>query len=216
MDGYITHLKAMLVQAVVETFDQQYPVADFRDIHTSIEYPIEKQHYPGIWVDYDDTQPLRTAGVDHVETVVSSTTVSRYRRWKYAGYVSYTVVALTSLERDRLCDEMIKVIAFGGQNPTTQRFRDYVENNELIAANFNFDEIEMRGNAAVPGTPWGTDEIIYERTINIAVLGEFVSDAETGDLVPLSAIHVLEPDIYVDPAAVPPSIAVTDPSGGWI
>lgn len=213
---YLTHLKAMLVQALKETFDQEYPVADFRDIRCSIEYPLEPQDYPGIWVDYDDTKPLQTAGVDHLETKIEGSTISRYRRWKFAGYASYTIVALTSLERDRLFDEVVRVLAFGDRAAPTLRFRQYVENNELIAANFDFDQVETRGNAAVPGTPWGTDEIIYERTINMEVIGEFVSDAETGLLVPLSAIHVLEPDIYVGDQQPPPPETVSDPTGGWI
>ena len=40
--------------------------------------------------------------------------------------------------------------------------------------------------------------------------------AETGLLVPLSAIHVLEPDIYVGDQQPPPPETVSDPTGGWI
>jgi hypothetical protein len=214
--SYLSPLKALLVEAVLQTFDQTYPVAQFRDVHCSIEYPVEKQQYPGIWVDYDDTKPLQTAGVDHLETTVTGGTTSRYRRWKFAGYASYTIAALTSLERDRLYDEMVRVLAFGDRSPATLRFRSYIESNDLMAANFDFDQIETRGNAAVPGTPWGTDEIIYERTLTMEVVGEFVSDAETGLLVPLSAIHVLDPDVYFTDPEAPPPMQVSDPTGGWI
>lgn len=210
---YIVPLKAMLVTALKRTFDAEYPEPDFRNVHASMEYPVERAQYPGIWVDYDDTAPLQTAGVDHSEVSVVSTTTQRYLRWKYAGYVSYTVSALTSYERDRLYDELIRVLAFGRTLASTKQFRSYVENNDLIAANFNFDEIQSRGNAVVPGTPWGTDEIIYERTLNMDVVGEFVSDAETGLLVPLSAVLVLPPDVYLDPDEVP---APPDSEEGWI
>jgi hypothetical protein len=214
--SYLSPLKALLVEAVLQTFDGSYPVAAFRDVHCSIEYPVEPQQYPGIWVDYDDTKPLQTAGVDHSETTITGSTTSRYRRWKFAGYASYTIAALTSLERDDLFGEMVRVMAFGDTSPMTQRFRTYIESNDLIAANFDFDQVEVRGNAAVPGTPWGTDEIIYERTLSMEVVGEFVSDAETGLLVPLSMINILAPDVVLDPTEAPPSMQVSDPSGGWI
>lgn len=214
---YLSPLKGMLTQAIKETFDVSYPNPAFRDVHCSIEYPVEPQDYPGIWVDYDDTKPLQTAGVDHHEDVVvqpvgmTPGSTSRFLRWKFAGYVSYTVVALTSLERDDLAGELVRVLAFGRQAAATARFRQYIEDNELIACNFDFDQVEMRGNAAVPGTPWGTDEIVYERTLNMEVVGEFISDSITGLLVPLSRIQIDDP-VLVLPGETPPA-----PSGeGWV
>jgi len=198
---YLTRLKGMLVESLKTTFDADYVEPDFRNIHCSIEYPIEPQNYPGIWVDYEDTGPLQIAGIDHSETSEPdiNLAVNRYTRWKYAGYASYTVVALTSLERDRLFDEMIRVIAFGKESTETRVFRQLVESNDFIAANFDFDRIQPRGNAAAPGTPWGTDEIIYERTLNMEVIGEFVSDAITGQLVPLSAVVLTEAKVVIPP-----------------
>jgi hypothetical protein len=187
---YLAPLKTMLVEALKETFDERYPEEHFRGVHVSIEYPIEKMHYPGIWVDYDDMDKLRIAGVDHQEfdEVHDPAGFSPFTRWRFGGYVSYTVAALTSWERDRLYDELVTTFAFGRQNPERSRFRHYIENNDFIAANFDFDEIEPKGNVAAPGTPWGTDEIIYERTVNMEVIGEFVADNENGTLAPLSAI----------------------------
>jgi hypothetical protein len=198
---YLARLKTMLKEALSVTFDADYPEPDFRNINVSLEYPVRPQDYPGIWVDYEDTQPLRTAGVDHSE--VDLETSQRIRRWKFAGYATYTVVALTSLERDRLFDELVRVLAFGDTLTATRDFRSYIERNEFIAANFDFDEIEVRGNAAAPGTPWGSDEIIYERTLNMEVVGEVVSDSATGLLVPLSAIKLLPAALYFGENAVP-------------
>ena len=206
----------MLVEAFKVTFDADYPEAAFRGLPVSLEYPIQPADYPGIWVGYEDTQPLQVVGIGHTEIEVEGTTVSRYRRWKFAGYATYTISALSSLERDRLYDEVVKVLAFGLGIPAARQFRQYVESNPLIAANFDFDQIETRGEAAMPGTPWGTDEIIYERTLNMEVIGEFVSDAETGLLVALSRIQIDEPDIYYGsqepPAPEPPGALPTD----WI
>jgi hypothetical protein len=103
-----------------------------------------------------------------------------------------TFETLFAEERDRLFDEMVRVLAFGKESTETQEFRQRIEDNDFIAANFDFDRIQPRGNAAAPGTPWGTDEIIYERTLNTEVIGEFVSNPITGLLVPLSAIVIEE------------------------
>lgn len=193
VNGYLVHLKTMLVEAMKRVFDQEFPEEDFRDINVSIEYPTEPQHYPGIWVSYSDTQPLQIAGIDHHEFTPPTPEGYRRRftRWRFAGYASFTLVALTSLERDRLFDEVVRVLAFNREDSDTPEFRQYVENNEFIAANMDFDQVEVQGNSVAPGTPWGTDEMIYEVSINMEIIGEFVSDGTTGSLAPLRAIKVI-------------------------
>jgi hypothetical protein len=191
---YLTRLKALIVEAVKEQFDQDYPEADFRGIRTSIEYPVAEQEVPAIWVDYDDTSPLQIAGVHHREFTQPGPNGARrrYTRWKFAGTVSLTVVAMSSLERDRLYDELIRVVAFDSTTDQVGEFRAYIENNDLIGCNINFDTIAVRGNAAAPGTPWGTDEMMYERSIQLDIIGEFVSEGAGQALVPLREIRVFD------------------------
>lgn len=194
-NGYLTLLKTLNVQALKAVLNDTYPTADFRGVHVSIEYPVDKVNYPGIWVDYTDSGDLLVAGVDHKEYVQaiagdSSGGYEPYTRWKYSGYVSYTVAALTSTERDRLYDELVRIFAFGSLNPLLATFRNTIESNPFIAANMNFDKISPQGNAATPGTPWGTDEIIYERTINMEIIGEFISDNTAGTLAALSGFSL--------------------------
>lgn len=191
---YLVPLKTLIVEAVSEQFDQDYPEADFRSIHVSIEYPVQEQEVPSVWVDYDDTAPLQIAGIHHREFTEPGPQGERRRftRWKFAGTISITVVALSSLERDRLYDELIRVVAFDSTTDQVGEFRAYIENNDLIACNINFDTIAVRGNAAAPGTPWGTDEMMYERSIQLDILGEFTSEGASQTLVPLSEIRVYE------------------------
>jgi hypothetical protein len=190
---YIAPLKTLLVEAIQGTFDSVYPVAKFRNVHASLEYPVDSQDYPSLWVDYDDTQPLMRAGVAHLEDVspINGTTVAPFTRWRFQGYVSVTAVALTSLERDELFDEVVRVVAFGNEDSVIGRFKDRIANNDLIAANLQTDKIDVRGSAAAPGTPWGTDELMYERSLNLEIIGEFVPDPSTGTLIPLSRIEII-------------------------
>lgn len=184
--SYLRNLKATLVEALKHTFNGVYPDERLQDLHVSIEYPIEPQEYPGIWVDFEETE-LTTAGINHFEFDEED---RRFLRWKYAGAASYTIAALSSLERDRIYDEMVKVMAFGRSSESLGAFREYIEDNPHLAINFNFDDIEVHGTAATPGTPWGTDEIIYERTVVMQAIGEFTTDVNTGDLGILSKIII--------------------------
>lgn len=193
---YLRALKALAVDALVQTFGTpdvhapvDYPNPLFRNkLHISIEYPVEAQNYPGIWVDYEDQRPLEIAGIAHQEIDPEG---RPYTRWKYGGHISYTLVAFTSLERDSLYDELVRTIAFGAQDTATSNFRKTIENNDLIACNLDFDTLQPGGSAAAPGTPWGSDEIIYEKTVTQQAIGEFIVDPEnTQALIPLSKIDI--------------------------
>lgn len=189
---YISRVKALAIEALHAAFDDQYPVAEFRGLHCSLEYPVEKPDFPEIWVRYSDTGPLKQAGVAHVEDVHPTTDgrVPPYTRFKFEGSWEFVVVALSSLERDRIYDELIATIAWSGFDPLRGRFRSSLENNDLIDLTVRTDEIESTGESAEPGTPWQTDEIVYERTLAVDLIGDFVPDPQTGLIVPLSKIIV--------------------------
>lgn len=186
----MTRLKTVLTEAIKRTFDGNYIEPDFRNIHASIEFPQEKQQFPGIWVDYNPIGSLRRVGVGHIEygETGEGGTARPFTRWYFQGEASFTVAALTSLERDRLHDEVVRVMAFGEEASSTSDFRAYIESNEFLAVNFDFDEITVRGLAATLGTPWQTNDMIYEAEIAMECVGEFFSDAENVTLVPLSEI----------------------------
>lgn len=214
---FITHLKTALVEALKRTFDATYSEADFRNLRVSIEYPNERQDYPGIWVDFDVEGQLENMGVDHREYVVVNEAENSSRkvmRWRFQGYASFTIVALSSFERDRLFDEVVRIMAFGTESEVTAKFRNYIEDNEFLAMNFDFDQIGISGTSALPGTPWQTDEVIYEVTIRMECLGEFVSDAISGTLIALSKVvsyPYTEGETTFPAAAVAPVAAAGGP-----
>jgi hypothetical protein len=189
---YLAPLKTAVVEAFRATFNENYPNADFQNILVDIEYPMTQQSYPSLWVTYEDTDELTIASIGHVETTFDpeAQTYTQVNRWKFKGIVTVTAVALSSLERDRLYDEVVRTFAFGRQNEALSVFRDLVEENDLIAMNFNFDDLQPSGDAAAMGTPWQTDEMIYEKSVSIVVQGEFVGDPNTRALVPLSRVIV--------------------------
>lgn len=201
---YVTYVKTLGIEALKTVFDAQYPIAEFRGQHCSLEYPVEATSFPEIWLRYTDTGSLRQSGVAHVEDAdpVNGARVAPYTRWRFEGTFEFVVVALSSLERDRLYDELVATVAWSQTDSLRGRFRRYVEDNEFVACNVKWDEIESTGEDASPGTPWGTDEIVYERTLNLDLFGEFVPDPVTGTLIPLSKVLVTPTaDTSLDDAA---------------
>lgn len=206
---YMTRVKTVAVEAMKNTFDADYPVDQFKNLLVSIEFPEKEQNYPSIWVSFSPAGSLQTAGIAHFEIgdpADADGPDKRFTRWRFGGSLSFTGVALTSLEADLLFDEIVRVLAFGSERSETATFRSYLEDNEFIGMNANFDEIGQEGFGETPGTPWGTDEVIYERTATLTVIGEFVSNG-VGDLVTLEGI---EPFPYSDREEDPTS------PGGWL
>lgn len=207
---YLTKTKALAVKAVKETLDASYVEPDFRSVQVSLEYPDKSQSIPCIWVNFDPIGPLRPVGVGYSENVVlaGGPEMTQVTRWSYAGNITYTIVAMSSLERDRLFDEMVAVLGLGQFDSARSTFRTLMENDPLIAIQVNYDEVEQRGFSAAPGTPWGTADFMYECTLSVQATGEFVSAVGTNELLPISSIQVI-------PWAVP---LETDPmpDGTWI
>lgn len=187
---YLKETKTTLNKAMAVVFDDAHPV--FPKLLVSTEYPAQRQDYPSIWTDFEPEGELEQAGIGHVEMVEDVDGKQRATtRWRFGGYATYTCVALSSLERDRLFDEMVRVFAFTYQHPHTRRFREIIEDGERIGMTLGWGKIGQRGFAAVQGTPWDTDETIYEATIAIRCQGEFVVDPENAGLLLLSEIRTL-------------------------
>jgi hypothetical protein len=149
--------------------------------------------------------------VNHVEfiDVDEEFTSPPIVRWIFAGSAQFTVLALSSAQRDQLFDEVVKVIAFAKVNPSRSAFRTTIESGEYIGMDANWDNVTIMGMAETPGTPWGTDDYLYEATIALTVQGEFVSEAEGGNYVKLSRIDVYHNVVDLEPETTPPG------TGDW-
>lgn len=210
---YVSPLKGLVVEAANLTFNDEYPVVelttggeqvDLRGLRFGIEYPATELMYPSVWVTWEPQGPMKTAGIDHKEFVEVEGGFLEVRRWLFAGYVSFTIVALTSFERDLIYDELSKAMAFGQINPVWKAFRDRIEQDPYLDVQFDWDEIEQRGMPETPGTPWETMDVVYEATLAMECTGEFAMTAEGAILVPLNAIDV-----------VPRRVDEADPDPSW-
>jgi hypothetical protein len=189
---YLAEITTLLTTALQETFDNDYPVPEFRNLNISPEYPMKREQYPAIWVDFEPAGTLHSGGIGQILwTPPIDGLSSPYKIWMFQGHASYTAVALSSLERDRLFDELVKTLAFGGLDPAHSVYRKTIESNDLIATNIDFDNINQSNRSATSGTPWGTDDILYEITADVQCIGEFKSDPATAEFVILESVDFI-------------------------
>jgi hypothetical protein len=210
---FLVQLKTAITVALRQVFGPSYPVADFQNLPITIEFPYQEQQYPGVWVTWDPVGTISRGGIDNLmygppelTTDDNPNTLFRYR---FSGYSMYTIGALTSMQRDRLYDELVRVFLMSG-DPNVEGFRTYVEDNQYIMMNMDFDTISTRGMAENAGTPWGTNDFIYEATIAIETLGEFVSDEYFTSLVPLGQISTTTQGFDIEGTTLLPPIVGMD------
>lgn len=191
--GFLRVIKTGSVDALRQAFELSYPEQDSaggpQPVSVSIDYPVTQGAYPGVWVDFE-VSLLQIAGVDHTETLADGTIVTR---WRFQGYFVATIVALNSNECDSVYDQLVALTSYAAQSQHPSVFRDVVDANGLVITTWSYDTVEGRGQSAAPGTPWGTDEIIYERGLALRVIGEFVTGPGPGAktiLVPLREIII--------------------------
>jgi hypothetical protein len=210
--GYLVPTKTALMSSMKVLFGEDFPDPDYRGLLVSLEFPATKEAYPSIWVDFDPSARLETMGIDHREVYYDDDgTEVLVRRWRFGGTALFTIVALTSLERDALFDHVVSHLAFGPRSAEGSSLRAKIENNDLVALQPNFDSISIQGADASAGTPWGTDEFIYEITLRLALEGEFAVVEDTGALANLSKID-FQPRIFDEPLPLDPP---EPPAGTW-
>jgi hypothetical protein len=189
---FLVQLKTTITEALRQVFNVNYPVADFANLPITIEFPFQEQQYPGVWVTWDPVGNLSRAGIDNLfygpPDATTDDNPNVFYRYRFSGYSMYTVGALTSMQRDRLYDELVRVFLMSG-TPQVETFRQYVEDSPYIYSNMDFDNVSTRGMAENAGTPWGTNDFIYEATLAVETVGEFISDEFFTSLVPLGQIN---------------------------
>lgn len=218
---FLDATKATLVKGWRQTFDGSYPIKEFQDLHVSVQYPEDITNFPGLLVDLQITEPLISVAIDPREfepyedpDTLETSYLQPVRRWQFAGYAEFTIYSLSTIERDRLFDECIKVLAMGDVTSNRSRFRQLVEGDDAgdgyIGMHLQWDRITVTSIVDAAGTPWGTQDMVSEATLRVEMHGEFVSDRDTGTPVPLSGVAIF--DVAPGEVADPPG---NDDEDGW-
>lgn len=163
------------------------------DVTIDMEYPIAKESYPGIWVQFSFSE-ITQAGIGHeplIRRVLTEATEDTpeevnwepVREFQFKGRVTLTIVALTSLERDRLADAVITMLAFSRPpNPVltkptqdTRQFRQLITSlaeNPYVSMTVNHDQVIPGGQAMTTGVPWDEEIPGYEDSYSFDILGQ--------------------------------------------
>ena len=163
-------------------------------ITVDMEYPMVPEKYPGIWVQFSFTE-LNRAGIGmelmnkEVITPATDTTPEvvvwePLREFIFKGRATLTVVALTSLERDRLADGIITMLMFSRPpeqvitqaSQDTKQFRaadrlpgqkPYISMTPITTMlNCRADE------AMTTGVPWQADLMAYADSYSFDIEGQ--------------------------------------------
>lgn len=163
------------------------------NVTIDMEYPIEKENYPGIWVQFSFNEIVQ-AGIGH-EPLIRNVLVEGdedtpdqvnwepLREFQFKGRVTLTIVALTSLERDRLADAVVTMLAFSRPpqavltraSEDTKKFRQFITSlaeNPYVCISVNHDQIIPGGQAMTTGVPWDEEIPGYEDTYSFDILGQ--------------------------------------------
>lgn len=163
------------------------------DVTIDMEYPIEKESYPGVWVQFSFNEIVQ-AGIGHepmlrtVTAPASGNTPEQFkwepiREFQFKGRVTLTIVALTSLERDRIADAVITMLAFSRPpenvitkaDEDTKQFRQLIGSlaeNPYVCITINHDQIIPGGQAMTTGVPWDEEIPGYEDSYSFDILGQ--------------------------------------------
>jgi hypothetical protein len=94
-----------------------------------------------------------------------------------------TILALSSLERDRIADAVITMLAFSRPprrvltkpDEDTKQFRQLISSlaaNPFVSITLNHDQIVPGGQAMTTGVPWDEEIPGYEDTYSFDILGQ--------------------------------------------
>lgn len=193
--GMIETVKRAVMNALREalTGTTLNHLANGTDVTVDMEYPMEKENYPGIWVQFSFSE-ITQAGVGHeplLRTVITEATETEpeiinwepIREFQFKGRVTLTIVALTSLERDRIADSVITMLAFSRPPETvltkpdedTRQFRQLITSlatNPYVSLTLNHDQIMPGGQAMTTGVPWDEEIPGYEDSYSFDILGQ--------------------------------------------
>lgn len=163
------------------------------NISVSTEFPMHKIDYPGIWLNFTVNGDVQNVGIGHVEYEQTDQGFTPLHRWHFGGLVEITIATLSNLERALLLDKISTAIAIARADENFDGdLRKAVETNDLIGMSVVWESFHIGGFAETPGTPWETDEVVYEVTISLTIEGECVLNPLTGVVIPLSAIKMYD------------------------
>jgi hypothetical protein len=206
---FVANAITVWVEALKAVFADDATFVDehVRGIPVLTNFPQLEIEYPSLWVNFAVQGDVSNVGIGHYELADDGEGGQKQLfRWSFSGHVEIVASAMGNLERALLIDEVCKAIAVARVDENDWGLlRDKVQDNGIIGMIAGWESFVVGGFGEQVGTPWATDDVIYEGSISIPCEGEVLLDPVTGTLVPLSAINIeaLGPDDGAPPTPGP-------------
>jgi hypothetical protein len=206
----ITPTKKLIIRALRATFTSMYPNDKLSSMNIDMEYPYKEEHYPGIWVRFSPSK-VQASGLEPTQRTDSEI----FSVWYFEGTVSFTIIALSSKERDLISDGVIEAYAFASQMPSASPFYATIFSSDLINMSLQSDVLTPGGQSETIGTPWDDDKIAYEDRYSFEVVGQVRSRVQAGVVFTnLSEIQVSSTITNVT-GAPDNTVVIDDGNGTW-
>jgi hypothetical protein len=193
-------------------------------ISIDLEYPLEEERYPGIWVQFSITKFTRAGiGQEVAYQDPNTGTWTPIQTFTFSGRVTLSIVALTNKDRDQLADSVIAMLAFTRTpevwvtqpSQDTKQYRGLLaslDNNPFVSLTLNTDVINCGGQGVEVGVPWQPDKLAYTDNYSFDLLGQtqirFMHDGaytlSNVNYVPIVVTSVPEQDVFPIPVTYPP------------
>lgn len=182
--GIIEAVKRSVITGLREAFTGSGTDTVPGKFYIDIEYPIDRQSLPGIWVQFS-IDSLQSAGLN-MGAVTKDTNGNwgEIRTRIFTGKITLTCAALSSKDRDRLSDTIIAQLSYArppdlvirDTNRDAQQFRALItaiNNNPYVSMTLNTDQVLSGGQTVTNNVPWASNELLYEDNYSIGCQGQF-------------------------------------------
>ena len=187
--AYKIGIKEDIINALRNVMGSSYPDSSLAGkIQVVSEYPIDEVQYPMVVVRFNPST-LKNIGVAHYELSVDSPG-SRLLHWRFDGNISFTVYALSTLDRDKVIVGLLNIFAFGSEIPAFEGFRQQVLNQQFVTMTLMTDFIREGGDQIATPAWDSQNEMIFTDSLTLDVFGEFFTDPTTGDLIEIDQVSM--------------------------
>jgi hypothetical protein len=188
--SYKLGVKEELVEALRVAFGPNYPDPTYAGkVHVVSEYPGTEVQYPLVVMRFNPSE-VRNVGIGHYE-FDPDYPGKEVLHWRFSGSVTFTVYALSPLDRDAIMSGLTNLFAFGKDIPVFENFQLQVRNQRFVTLVVMSDSFTEGSDMAMP-PPWNptSNEMIFSNSMTFQVWGEFFTAPTTGDLIEIDSVNV--------------------------
>lgn len=188
--SYKLGIKEEVVNALRLVFGPTYPDSQYASkVMIASEYPGLEVEYPLIVMRFTSNE-VKNVGVGHWE-IDPAFPSKEVLHWRFTGSITFTVYALSPLDRDKILSGLTNLFAFGRDIPAFANFQNQVRNQTFVTLVIMSDAFNEGTDSAMPPA-WNptSNELLYSNSMIFQVFGEFFTSPSTGDLVEIDSVNV--------------------------